>query len=166
MEINYLVALGAGFIPMIIGFIWYHPKVFGNAWMNALGITEKDLQDGNMLLIMGLSYFFACMLSVFMLTISVHQFSTQGLFATMPEFSQPGSEVYNYFQDFMAKYGDRHRSFGHGAVHGGFAGFFFVFPIIAIKSLFERQSWKYIFINAGYWFVTLMLIGGVMCQFA
>ncbi len=166
MEINYLVALAAGLIPMVMGFVWYHPKTFGNAWMNSVGITEAEVNSGNMPLIMGLSYLFSCMLSLFMLTITVHQFMTQGLFATMPEFSQPGSDVHNFFQNFMANYGDRHRSFGHGAVHGGMAGFFFVFPIIAIKALFERKSWKYILINAGYWFITLMLIGGVMCQFA
>ena len=166
MEINYLVALGAGLIPMVIGFAWYHPKVFGTAWMNSLGITESDLNKGNMALIFGLSYFFSCILSLFMLTISIHQFSTQGLFATMPEFKEVGSEVHTYFQNFLAKYGDRHRSFGHGAVHGGLAGLFFVFPIIAIKALFERKGAKYIFINGGYWFVTLLLIGGVMCQFA
>lgn len=166
MEINYTIALGGGLIPMIIGFAWYHPKVFGNAWMNSLGITEADLSKGNMLLIMGLSYLFSCLISVFMVSMTVHQFHVQGLFGMMPEFYEVGSDIHTYFQDFMSKYGDRHRTFGHGVVHGGFAGVFFIFPIIAIKALFERKGWKYIMINAGYWLVTLMLIGGVMCQFA
>jgi hypothetical protein len=32
--------------------------------------------------------------------------------------------------------------------------------------LFERRSWKYIFMNAGYWIVSMMLMGAVICKFA
>jgi hypothetical protein len=32
--------------------------------------------------------------------------------------------------------------------------------------LFERRSWKYIFINAGYWILTLTLMGGIICAYA
>jgi len=35
MEINFLILLAATLAPMVIGFIWYHPKLFGTAWMSA-----------------------------------------------------------------------------------------------------------------------------------
>jgi hypothetical protein len=67
-------------------------------------------------------------------------------------------------EGIMAKYGDAYRSFGHGALHGGIAGFFLALPVLAVNALFERKSFKYIGINAGYWMVSFMLTGGVVCQ--
>jgi hypothetical protein len=40
-----------------------------------------------------------------------------------------------------------------------------VLPLIGINSLFERKSFKYIFIHTGYWIISLALMGGVLCQF-
>ncbi|MFT4666100.1 MAG: hypothetical protein ACI9XB_003065 [Gammaproteobacteria bacterium] len=48
---------------MVIGAIWYHPKVFGTAWMNSLGYTEEDLAKGNMALIYGAGYLISCFIS-------------------------------------------------------------------------------------------------------
>lgn len=42
MEINYLAVLVAGIASMFIGAIWYSPKVFGNMWMHAIGMTAAD----------------------------------------------------------------------------------------------------------------------------
>ena len=77
----------------------------------------------------------------------------------------PGSKCNSKIVNFMAKHGTRHRSFGHGAVHGVMAGVFMATPIIGIISLFERRTWKYVLVNAGYWILTLGLMGGVICQF-
>ena len=52
---SYLAILIAALIPMVLGFLWYHPKLFGTAWMNSLGMTEDDVKGGNMPLIFGLS---------------------------------------------------------------------------------------------------------------
>lgn len=40
MDINWLVVLGTAFIPMVTGFIWYHPKVMGTVWMKEANLTE------------------------------------------------------------------------------------------------------------------------------
>lgn len=37
-QMNILILLAAAVIPMILRFIWYNPKVFGNAWMKASNI--------------------------------------------------------------------------------------------------------------------------------
>lgn len=52
---QYLAIVIAGLIPMILGFIWYHPKVFGGAWMKSLGFTEDTMKEGNMAMTMGLA---------------------------------------------------------------------------------------------------------------
>lgn len=51
----YLAIFLGGLIPMVLGYVWYHPKVFGNAWMKSLGLTIEDLRQGNMAVTMGLA---------------------------------------------------------------------------------------------------------------
>lgn len=166
MKVNYLIFFGTALIPLLVGFFWYGKALFGNAWMAATGLTEEKAQSGNMLLIFGLTYLFGLFLSFAMMQWGVHQYATQGLFATQAGFAEGSGEFFNYYQDFLTKYGHLHRSFGHGAVHGGFAAVFLALPFIAINALFERRSWKYIMIHFGYWFITLVLISGTVNQFA
>jgi Protein of unknown function (DUF1761) len=66
----------------------------------------------------------------------------------------------------MAAYGNEFRSFKHGALHGTIAGFMVALPIIGTGAMFEKKGFKYIAINAGYWIVTMALMGGVICAFA
>jgi len=34
-----------GIIPTIIGMFWYSPLLFGNQWMNAIGINSNDIKE-------------------------------------------------------------------------------------------------------------------------
>ena len=68
--------------------------------------------------------------------------------------------------EFMEVYGDRFRTFEHGALHGMMGGLFIVLPIMGTNNLFERRSFKLTLINTGYWTITLALMGGVLCQWA
>lgn len=38
-DISLLAVAVAGLVPLLLGMAWYHPKVFGTAWMNIVGIT-------------------------------------------------------------------------------------------------------------------------------
>lgn len=38
---NLLAIVIAALIPMFMGFIYYHPKVFGKVWMESLGFKRK-----------------------------------------------------------------------------------------------------------------------------
>ncbi len=51
-----LACLAGGFISLVIGAIWYSPKVFGSAWMKEVGMTEEDAQKGNMPMIFGIAF--------------------------------------------------------------------------------------------------------------
>ena len=64
MEINYLVILLAALVPMVMGFIWYNPKVFGAAWMVAAEITEDKMKNPPMAKIFILSFIFALLLAL------------------------------------------------------------------------------------------------------
>jgi len=35
--------------------------------------------------------------------------------------------------------------------------------VIGINGLFERQSWKHILVNFGYWLVVLTIMGAIFC---
>ncbi len=166
MDINWLVVLGAAVIPTITGMIWYNPKVMGTLWMNESGMTEEKIQGGNMPLIFGISFVMAFLLAVEMNFVVVHQNHFYSILMGEPGIMEPGSEMYLFAQDFMEKYGRNFRTFKHGLFHGIVAGILFALPILATNALFERRSFKYIAVNAGYWILTIGLMGGVICQWA
>ena len=41
--VNYLAIVVAAVVALVIGFIWYSPRVFGNRWMAYLGTTQAQL---------------------------------------------------------------------------------------------------------------------------
>jgi len=159
-----VIALSA-LIPITIGFIYYHPKTFGNVWMKSSGLTEESLKQGNFPLILLLCYLFSLFLSMALTGIVIHQNHLYSVLMNEPGLKEEGSALFNYVADFMAKYGQNFRTFKHGAFHGALTGIFFALPVIGINALFERKNWKYTAIHVGYWTVTLALMGGVICQF-
>ncbi len=163
MQTNFLFIALAALVPMIMGFLWYGPLLFQNAWMKQLGFTEESLKGGNMALIFILSYVFSFMLAFFLQFITVHQ---TGMYSAMLESgaTELTGEALSQFKELIANYGDNYRTFKHGALHGALAGVFVVLPVLATQAMFERKSLKYVAINAGYWIVTIALMGGIVCQ--
>lgn len=158
----------AALVPMIVGFIWYNPKVFGNTWMKAASMTPEKIQGGNMPLIFGLSYVMSILLAFFLLISGfiIHQTGLYGLFSNLEGVNEAGSASYQQFQDLQAQFKDMHRTFGHGALHGTLMGIGFALPILATNAMFERKGLAYVLVNGGYWILTLALMGGVLCAFA
>ena len=165
MEINWLILLLASVIPMIIGFVWYHPSVFGNAWMKASGVTEEKMKGSNMAMIFIMSFIFSFLIAMSLQFIVIHQYHIYSIFANDAGMKDPNSEISLYVKDFMDKYGNNFRTFKHGIVHGTITGIFLILPIVAINAMFERRGYKYIFINAGYWLVSLAIMGGIICAY-
>jgi len=165
METNFLIIALAALIPLVMGFIWYGPLLFQNAWMKQLGFTEESLKGGNMALIFILSYVFSFLLAFFLQFVVIHQ---TGVYSSILESgaTELSGDALNYYNDFMAKYGSNYRTFKHGALHGALAGFFLALPILATQAMFERKNVKYVAINAGYWIVTIAIMGGIVCQWA
>ncbi|MRX67018.1 Protein of unknown function [Flavobacterium resistens] len=162
MEINFVALLAAAVVTLVTGFIWYHPKVFGTIWMKENNFTQEQLRTGNMLKIFGLTYVFSLMITVILMALTIHQSGAVGMVGGPPKLA----EAKPSFAAFMADYGTAYRTFKHGALHGFMSGLFFALPIVGINGLFERKSWKYILIHAGYWMLTLMLMGGIICAYA
>ncbi|RYJ39681.1 MULTISPECIES: DUF1761 domain-containing protein [Flavobacterium] len=162
MQINFAALFIAAIVTLVTGFIWYSPKVFGTIWMKENNLTQEELRKGNMLKIFGLTYIFSLMITMTLMSLTIHQSGAIGMVGGPPlmDSAKPS------FAAFMADYGMAYRTFKHGALHGFMSGLFFAFPLIGINGLFERKSWKYIFIHSGYWILTLTLMGGIICGFA
>lgn len=165
MQINFPIILLAALVPMLLGFIWYNPKVLGNAWMSAAEMTEEKMKGANMALVFGLSFVLSFMLAMSLQFVVIHQFSMYSILANEPGMKDPNSEISLMLKGFMEKYGTNFRTFKHGAFHGLLTGFMIALPILGTNALFERKSFKYIAINGGYWIICLALMGGVLCAF-
>lgn len=153
---NFLAILVAALSTLLVGFVWYGP-LFGKVWMTENGFTEEELKKGNMLKIFGLTFVFSLMFAMLMQVLVIHQYGALGMIGGDETLAKQS------YLDFMADYGTAFRTFKHGALHGLMAGIFLAFPMIAINGLFERKSWKYIFIHTGYWIVCMTLMGAVVC---
>lgn len=155
--LNFPAILVAAVSALIVGFIWYNPKVFGNIWMKESGMTDADIKGGNMAKIFILAFIFAVLLAMTMMQMSIHQTGVLSLIGG------DSSKALPSYTAFMADYGNAFRTYKHGALHGVMAGIFVALPIIGTNGLFERKSAKYIFINSGYWIVTLGVMGAIVC---
>jgi hypothetical protein len=154
MEFNYLAIIVAAIVPVVLGFIWYNPKVFGLAWMRAAEMTEAKIKDGNMAIIFGVSLILSIMLAFFTNFLVIHEFGVYGL----TEGNLDGATTQAFLEEFEGTW----RTYKHGALHGAMAGVLFTLPVIGINALFERKGFKYILINAGYWIVCLTIMGSII----
>jgi Protein of unknown function (DUF1761) len=159
MPFNFYAVFVSALVTLVVGFVWYSPKVFGTIWMNETGMTEEKAKQSNMLKVFGLTIFYSLMLAFLMPALVVHQLGALGMIGG-PEFVETAKPSY---AAFLADYGDNFRTFEHGALHGFMSGLFLALPITAINGLFEQKSWKYILVNAGYWIVSMTIMGAIIC---
>ncbi len=50
---SYVAILAGAIMVMILGWIWFHPKVLGQSWMRGAGLTEADMKDANPIMMVG-----------------------------------------------------------------------------------------------------------------
>lgn len=162
---NIIIYLITALVPVVVGAFWYNPKVFGKAWLKASGLSEKRARGADVFIIMIFLFLFSILVALALAQYAIHQNAFHSFFAMHPDYGNPGTELGQYIDNFMATYGDRHRSFGHGAVHGFLAGLFFSLPFVASGAMFERRGFKYIAIHVGYWVLCCIIMGGILCQF-
>lgn len=156
MEINFLALVVAALVTLVVGFVWYGP-LFGKAWMQENSFTEEDLKGGNMFKIFGLTFIYSFFIAFVLQFLTIHQYGAFGMIGGNIAEAKPTYEA------FMLDYGTAYRTLKHGALHGVMAGLFLASPLIAINGLFERKSWKYILIHAGYWIICMGLMGAIVC---
>ena len=155
---NLLIYLLSSSTSLVVGFIWYNPKVFGTIWMKEARLSEDQLKGGNMLATMLMAFVYAFFISFVLHFLVIHQSGALGMVGGDETKALPS------YSAFLADYGTAFRTFKHGALHGTFTGLLFCLPVIGVGALFERRSWKYTLIAGGYWVVTCGIMGGIICQ--
>lgn len=158
MNINFLALILAALSTLVVGFIWYNPKVFGTIWMKEAGLKEEDMKGSNMVKIFGLSIVYAFLISFVLQMVVIHQFGALGMVGG------DASKALPSYNAFMADYGTAFRTFKHGALHGFITGLFMILPTIGTTALYEKRSFKYVLITGGFWIVCFMVMGGIICM--
>lgn len=131
-SINILAVIVAALSTFLVGWLWYGP-LFGKAWMNAVGVTEEDIEQGNMAKIFGFSFLFEIIMA----------FNLAMFITGSPEAAENATAAMGTFYGFLV-------------------GFGWVFFALAVNSLYEGKSWKYIFINGGYWTIAFTVMGAII----
>ena len=158
MEINYYSLILAALSTLVIGFVWYHPKVFGTIWMKESGTTQEKIKGGNMLVLLGTSLVYAFFISIILQFIVIHQFSALSMTGGNASKALPS------YAAFMKDYGSTFRTFKHGALHGFLTGLFMILPVIGTNAVYERRSFKYTLVTGGFWIVCFTVMGGIICS--
>ena len=158
---NILAVLTAAIAPLIIGFVWYNPKVFGNTWVKVAHVSEEKMKSVNMILIFSLTFILSFLLAFVMQFLVVHQAHVKSLFFLQP-IDDASTEMGALYQTIMQKLGSSYRTFKHGALHGTMSGIFIALPIIGVNALFERKGFKYVAINTGFWIICMAIMGGIV----
>lgn len=156
MNINFIALLLAAFSSLVVGFIWYNPKVFGTIWMREAGIQFDDAKKPNMGLILFGAFVYAFFIAFIIQFLVIHQYGVLGVVG-----GNPNNEAYKVFMTQENQ--NAFRTLKHGALHGFMSGLFFALPVVGVGAIFERRSFKYVLVSGGYWVVTCMIMGAIIC---
>lgn len=157
MQVNFLALIVAALSTLAVGFIWYNPKVFGGIWMRETGMTEEKAKGANMVLIFGMSIFYAFLIAFILQMLVIHQYGALGMVGGDPALAKPS------YASFMADYGMTFRTFKHGMLHGFMTGLLFALPVVGTGALYERRTWRYTLVSGGFWVVCCTIMGGIIC---
>lgn len=164
MQLNWLVILATGLIPMLVGAVYYSKMLLGDAAQKAAGTEGMAMKHPA--LVYGVSLFLSLLMAVFMMPIVMHANHVFSLIMTPENMADANSMANQDAAAFFAKYGGNFRTFGHGVVHGLISAVFGVWPIVGIIGLFENRGWRWIAIHVGYFAICMTLMGGVICAYA
>lgn len=65
-SINYLAVLVATLLAFGLGALWYGSPLFGKAWQSEMGLSDEDLQSGNMGMTYGTTFVMAFIAMLFL----------------------------------------------------------------------------------------------------
>jgi len=67
-EVNFLAVAIAGVANMVLGFIWYAPKVFGDTWIRSMNLTPDQMEAGKKKMpMMAIAGFIAALIMAYVL---------------------------------------------------------------------------------------------------
>lgn len=159
MDLNYLAFFLIAFIPLIIGSYWYHPKSLISEYSKLEFAKKSDLSISKIIILFSLSF----VLVYGYINLVIHQMGFYELFFTDIMLGNQESE--KIVIEFLKKYGDKHRHFGHGVFHGIINAFVFALPFIGAISILEKKGKLYFIHHFSYWLITSAVVGGFISEF-
>lgn len=159
MNLNYLAFFLISFLPLIIGGYWYHPKSFISKYSKMEFARRSDIGIGKILFLFVLSF----ALVYGYINLVIHQMGFYEMFFT--DIMLGNSESERIVNEILSKYGDKHRHFGHGVLHGIINSFLFPLPFISAIAILEGKDKFYVIHHFSYWLITSAVIGGCIAAF-
>lgn len=132
-KINWLSMILATLTPMVIGFIYYQKHLFGKIWSATISMPKGERVKLSLAWNFSIS-FIVCFLLSFFLLIYCNGAGQEGIYDT----------------------------FQHGAWHGLILSVLVIIPISITGVLYNERSWTNMLVNAGYWLLSLPLMGGIL----
>lgn len=138
MPVNYLAVFLAALASMLLGYVWYGP-LFGKAWMALSGMTAAKIEA----------------------------VKSKGMSAQY-SITFVGSLVMSYVLAHSLVFASSYFKVS-GISSGLMVGFWnwlgFVAPVTLGTVLWDGKSWKLWFLNNGYYFTSLLIMGVILASF-
>jgi len=159
MNLNYIAFLLIAFIPLVIGAYWYHPNSFISKYSKLEFTNLKEIGVSKILILFVMSL----ALVYGYINLVIHQMGFYELLFT--DIMLGDQESDKIVMDFLSTYGEKHRHFGHGVLHGVINAFIFALPFISMNAILENKDKKYVVHHFTFWLVTSALVGGCISEF-
>lgn len=135
VPVNYMAVIIAAVVNMVVGFLWFGP-VFGKMWIAMMGWTPQQMEEAKKKG-MTKSYAIAFFGSLLMAYVLAHSLIFAGTYTQTSGISA-------------------------GLMVGVWNWLGFVVPVLFAMVLWEGKSWKLWSLNAGYYLVSLLIMGTIL----
>jgi len=160
--LNFKILLIVALIPLLISKVWYAPKVFGGKLHNSLGLESKNTNHYFDIFLM---YLYGLFVAYMLCMIVVHQFGFFLLHFNELFIDGVSSESILGFSDFMNTQGHKHRTLGHGLIHGVEAGLLMGLFFIGTLTIIEKRPFKSLMIHLGFFITTFGIMGALISAY-
>lgn len=154
MDLNLPVFFVIALLPIVFGGLWYR----SNKVREFFDQPDINMNVGTVTLL--LLYGMSVLILFGFMNVIIHQIGFYELFFT--DIVQGNEESKRVASDFLSKYGQKHRHFGHGVFHGIINAFSFVGPVIGYFAIIYRKRFKYFVYHFLFWLITCAITGGLI----
>ncbi len=144
LDVNYVAILVAGIANMALGAFWYSPAGFGEKWMKLSKITKADIEKAkpNMGKMYGITFLGALVMALVL------------------------AHVVPLVMDEVVNAAERALTQGEivgvGALTGAMMWLGFVATVSLGGSTWGKRPWALYWLDAGYWLVSLAIMGVIL----
>ena len=110
-----------------------------------------------------LRYIMGLFLVMMLYMVVIHQIHIDAMLGGMADFYEADSELRMVREDLLDIVDGHHRTFGHGAWHGGIFGILGLIPLLVYQGIAHQHNWKSILLEGLRWSVICGITGALIC---